>query len=84
MKNPDRDRVIRIGPEQTYGSHSRAFYKKGIQSGEFVALGRRRRRQRRNRMHRLPLAPDLVGVWRHVGDGPVHIPESGVAAGFVE
>src|SRR5579864_1177817 len=84
MQDPHRHGVIWIRPEQPSRSYTRTLYQEREKCGEFVTFGRGRRGERRYGMHALPLSPDSIGIWRHVGNSPVHVPETGIAGRFVQ
>src|SRR5579864_8108927 len=84
MQNPDRHGVIGVRPEQPSRSYTGTLYEEREECGEFVTFGRGRRGERRYGMQALPLSPNLIGIWRHVGNSPVHVPETGIAGRFVQ
>lgn len=84
MHYPNGHRVIRVRPEQPHTVNTGPLYQKRIQRREFITLGRGSWDKGRGGSYALPLAPDSIGVWRHVRDCPMHIPKACVACGFVQ
>jgi hypothetical protein len=74
VQDPYRNRVVRVGPKETDRADSGPLNEKGVKRRQFVILGRRSWNLWLHTLHRLPLAPDLVRVRRHIRDRPMHIP----------